>query len=85
MQIKTTNLTILPGFAFGKLVDLFLEVNNDLLMLPLEHVCCLLWLEMNIFQEFAEFSQFSVTFPVDLELKIVYLFIAVIFLDLFKV
>lgn len=58
-----------PGFAFGKLVDLVLEVNHDLLVLLLEQVGGLLGLQMDIFQKFAELGQFGVAFPVDLELK----------------
>lgn len=59
----------LPGFAFGKLVDLVLEVNHDLLMFLFEQVCGLLRFKMDIFQELAELGKFGVAFPVDLELK----------------
>lgn len=40
----------LPGFAFGKLVDLVLEVDDDLLMLLLKEMGSLLRFQVDIFQ-----------------------------------
>lgn len=62
-----------PGSAFGKLVDLFLEVDHDFLVFPLEQVGGLLGLKVDIFQELAELGKFGVAFSVDLELKNVWL------------
>lgn len=39
-----------PGSAFGKLVDLFLEVDDNLLMFLLKQVGGLLRLKVDIFQ-----------------------------------
>lgn len=59
-----------PGLALGKLVDLLLEVDNDLLVFPLEQVSCLFGFQMDVLQQFAELGQLGVTLSVDLELEI---------------
>jgi hypothetical protein len=58
-----------PGLGLGKLVDLLLEVDNDLLMLLAQKVRSFLRFEVDIFQQLAELGQFSVSFPVDLKLQ----------------
>lgn len=63
------NSCVLPGFAMGEFVNLFLEVDHDLLVLLLEQVSGLLRLQVYIFKKLAKFGQFGITFSVDLELK----------------
>lgn len=63
------NCCFSPGPGLGKLVDLVLEVDNDLLMLLAQEVRSLLRFEVDIFQQFAELGQFSVSFSVDLKLQ----------------
>jgi len=64
------NCCCLPGLGLGKLVDLILEVDDDLLMLLAQKVRSFLRFEVDIFQQLAELGQLSVSFPVYLELQV---------------
>lgn len=48
---------------------MFLEIDDDLLVLPLQDGGRLLRLQMHILEQFAQLQQFSVAFLVDLELE----------------
>ena len=60
---------MLPGFSFGELFDLFIEIIDDFLMLSLEHMGCFFRFQMDIFKKFAHFNNFNITFTVDVKLK----------------
>lgn len=60
---------MLPGFSFGELFDLFIEVIDNFLMLSLEQMGCFFRFQMDIFKKFAHLDNFNITFTVDVKLK----------------
>lgn len=60
---------MVPSSRFGECVNLFLEVDDDLLVFPAQQVGGLLGFQVYIFQKLAQFAQFCVSLPVDLKLK----------------
>ena len=63
---------MLPGFGFGELFDLFIEVIDNFLMLSLEQMGCFFRFQMDIFKKFAHLDNFNITFTVDVKLKKLY-------------
>ena len=59
----------LLDFSFGQDLQLVLKIGNGFLVFLAKHVSRLLRLQMDIFEQLAQFSQLGVAFLVDLQLR----------------
>ena len=63
------SLKYLPIFRLWESFNLFIEINNNFLMLLLQQMSRFFRFQMNIFKKLAHFAQLNVTLAVDFKLK----------------